>query len=132
MKKGLSFVIISIAFLLFTSLGKRECSSFKTGKYVVKGQTYTTYIERFDNYQTEYTPENGLKIKSKISWETDCYYSIGDYEVLENPDNDDVSYIEGGTTVYFEIIKVKKNSILTLARNFKNSEPIGKIIYHRQ
>lgn len=132
MKKLILLTLVSIAFLLFTSLVKRECSSFKTGKYVVKGKTYTTYIERFDNYQTEYTPENGLKIKSKISWETDCYYSIGDYEVLENPKNADVSYIEGGTTVYFEIIKVKKNSIVTLARNSKNSKPIGKIIYHRQ
>lgn len=132
MKKLIALISLSAIFLLFTNFGKYECSDFKTGKYLVKAGEFTTIIERFDKYQIEYTPAKGVKLKSKITWETDCHYYIGDYEILENPNNEDLSHTKDGGKIYFEVVKVKKKFVKTLVRMSKNSEPFMKMKYYRQ
>jgi len=109
-----------------------DTSSFKTGKFLVKAGEFTTHIERFENYQIEYTPARGVKLKSKITWETDTHYYIGDYEILENSKNEDLSHTKDGSKIYFEITKMKRKYIQTEVRMSKNSDPIMKLKYYRQ
>ncbi len=132
MKKIISLLSLSLVFLLFTNFGKMDTSSFKTSKFLVKAGEFTTYIERFEKYQIEHTPGKGVKLKSKITWETDTHYYISDYEVLENSKNEDVSFIEGDSNIYFEITKMKKKYIKTEVRMSKNSNPFMKLKYYRQ
>lgn len=112
---------LSLILLLFLmggmnlSFKKYDCSSFKTGKYVVKNEKFDTYIIRKNNYQIEYSSDNKLKLKSKITWTSDCEYYISDYKILENPNNMDVSQILQGEKIYFTILKTKKNYIITEA-----------------
>ena len=128
----LSALLASVFLLSGFSFFKTDCSSFKTGEYVVKAGASTTYIERFADYQTEYTPAAGLKLKSKITWESDCSYFISDYEVLKNTKKMDVSDIEKGQKIYFEIVKIKKNSIKTVAHIDSKQAKGIKITYHRR
>lgn len=84
MKILLSLVLIASFNLTGIS---QNCSKLKTGSWKVidnNDDNNTTYITREDGYQIEETPTAGLKIKSKITWNSACSYTLTTEEVLEN------------------------------------------------
>jgi hypothetical protein len=84
MKTLLSFILIASFNLMGIS---QNCGDLKTGSWKViddNDEKNTTYMTREDGHQIEETPAAGLKIKSKITWNSVCSYTLTTEEVLEN------------------------------------------------
>lgn len=73
-------VLALVSVFIFTSCfeAKRECKSFRTGKFrfdfEIKGQKKTTFFERFETIEVE--TFEGKTDTSTIRWVNDCEYIL--------------------------------------------------------
>ncbi len=98
-----------LSFGLLTNFSDLDCTSLKKGKWVVKvaeNPEHTTYIDRKGEYQIESTPGIGLTIKSKITWQSDCAYSISDITIEENENNIEFPPGYFDNTIFFTVTKI--------------------------
>lgn len=76
--KPAHYVIAMLFLLPFVGLGQ-DCAVFKTGKFYVKdgeGNKVEGYvITRTKTKQIEHAP-NGVMLKSKVVWTSDCTYQL--------------------------------------------------------
>jgi hypothetical protein len=87
MKKAILIVLVTITTFLSFS---QNCENLKIGTWKVideNDESNNTYITREDEYQIEETPGIGIKVKSKITWTSDCSYTLTTEKVLENKNN---------------------------------------------
>lgn len=84
--------IILIAYFNFAGISQ-NCEDLKTGNWKViddNDENNNTFISREDGYQIEDTPALGLKVKSKVIWNSKCSYTLKIEEVIENKYNIDL------------------------------------------
>lgn len=87
MKKHLNFLTIALIALFTCTLvqdihAQDPCKKYRKGKFVLKSAAGPdTHIKRTKKYQIE-TLESGEKSKLKITWVTDCTYTLE--EIVED------------------------------------------------
>ena len=86
---------IIFTFFLITSITigysqKKQCPDFKTGKFEYTDPKYSEWkVVRTDSTQTEINTKNGIELKAKIIWKSDCEYVLT-YEKVINLDRKDL------------------------------------------
>lgn len=65
-----------------------NCSSVKTGKFIVKSdRSEETIITRTEQYQIETNAKNEFNLKFSITWINECTYQLKVIEDMNNPTN---------------------------------------------
>jgi hypothetical protein len=93
---------------------EKNCSEFRTGKFVYQVQDGQIDILRTESSQHEINPTTGVEIHSKVEWTSDCEYILTYEEVLNH--SEDVSSIIG-TKIYVEILATDGNKFRARAKS---------------
>lgn len=85
MKPHLTILLLFIS-LNFLGQGSLDCSSVKTGKFILYDDTVgPTVIKRSKKYQVEKNKTLGVKVKYVIVWLSECTYELREIKSYKGP-----------------------------------------------
>ncbi len=110
-----NFFIFLILFLPFcSSAQEKNCTDFKTGKFIYVDKKMPVEIIRTDSLQTETDQNDKIIVKTTIEWTSECKYVMTYSEILNY--KKDVSGIIG-KKIYCEILEINGNRIKVHAKS---------------
>jgi hypothetical protein len=117
-----NLILILILNLTLNSCAQeKNCTDFKTGKFVYAEKNRPEQIVRTDNLQIEINPETGVEIYTKIEWKSDCEYVMTYEKILNHPK--DISSVIG-KKIFVEILETNGKKIRVRAKSDSMDEEI--------